>query len=144
VISKLKRILKGFTSLAAQRVFFDDANNATCKSNVGFNGLPYSVIVVSNNLLVTLVTQKFVNNGLADKTSTEPGLRTPWHFRGAGSRADYFRLRLRVRTYEAHEYKRAIQLCNTDFYWTLVTSSYCVLHRRLAINTSKKSLYEVW
>ena len=34
------------------------------------------VVVVSNNLLVTLVTQKmcFVNNGLADKTSTEPGL----------------------------------------------------------------------
>jgi len=43
VICKLKRILKGFTSLAAQRVFFDDANNATCKSRVGFNGLPYSV-----------------------------------------------------------------------------------------------------
>ena len=42
VICKLKRILKGFTS-AAQRVFFDDANNATCKSRVGFNGLPYSV-----------------------------------------------------------------------------------------------------
>ena len=34
-----------------------------------------SVVVVYNNLLVTLVTQKcFVNNGLADKTSTEPGL----------------------------------------------------------------------
>jgi len=43
VICKLQRILKGFTSLAAQRVFFDDANNATCKSRVGFNGLPYSV-----------------------------------------------------------------------------------------------------
>jgi len=40
------------------------------------------VVVVYNNLLVTLVTQKihkdavlyFVINGLADKTSTEPGL----------------------------------------------------------------------
>ena len=35
---------------------------------------------------------------------------------------------------EAHEYNRAIQVCNTDFYWTLVTSSYCVSYRRLAIN----------
>jgi len=34
---------------------------------------------------------------------------------------------------EAHEYNRAIQVCNTDFYWTLVTSSYCVSYRRLAI-----------
>ena len=42
VICKLQRILKGFTSLVArQRVFFDDANNATCKSTVG---LPYSVL----------------------------------------------------------------------------------------------------
>ena len=43
MICKLKRILKGFTSIVAQRVFFDDTNNATCKSRVGFNGLPYSV-----------------------------------------------------------------------------------------------------
>ena len=41
VICKLQRILKGFTSLVAQRVFFDDADNATCKSRVG---LPYSVL----------------------------------------------------------------------------------------------------
>ena len=41
VICKLQRILKGFTSLVAQRVFFDDADNATCKSTVG---LPYSVL----------------------------------------------------------------------------------------------------
>ena len=34
---------------------------------------------------------------------------------------------------EAHEYNCAIQVCNTDFYWTLVTSSYCVSYRRLAI-----------
>jgi len=34
---------------------------------------------------------------------------------------------------EAHEYNRAIQVSNTDFYWTLVTSSYCVSYRRLAI-----------
>jgi len=34
---------------------------------------------------------------------------------------------------DAHEYNRAIQVCNTDFYWTLVTSSYCVSYRRLAI-----------
>jgi len=33
-----------------------------------------ALVVVSNNLLVTLVTLCFVNNGLADKTSTEPGL----------------------------------------------------------------------
>ena len=38
-------------------------------------GFRVEVVVVYNNLLVTLVTQKcFVNNGLADKTSTEPGL----------------------------------------------------------------------
>jgi len=41
VICKLQRILKGFTSLVAQRVFFDDADNAICKSRVG---LPYSVL----------------------------------------------------------------------------------------------------
>jgi len=41
VICKLQRILKGFTLLVAQRVFFDDADNATCKSRVG---LPYSVL----------------------------------------------------------------------------------------------------
>jgi len=41
VICKLQRILKKFTSLVAQRVFFDDADNATCKSTVG---LPYSVL----------------------------------------------------------------------------------------------------
>ena len=41
VICKLQHILKGFTSLVAQRVFFDDADNATCKSRVG---LPYSVL----------------------------------------------------------------------------------------------------
>ena len=35
---------------------------------------------------------------------------------------------------EAHEYNRAIQVCNTDFYWTLVASSYCASYRRLAIN----------
>ena len=34
---------------------------------------------------------------------------------------------------EVREYNRAIQVCNTDFYWTLVTSSYCVSYRRLAI-----------
>jgi len=43
-----------------------------------------TVVVVYNNLLVTLVTlvtQKmcFVNNGLADKTSTEPGLILQCH-----------------------------------------------------------------
>jgi len=42
VICKLQRILNGFTSLVAQRVFyFNDADNATCKSRVG---LPYSVL----------------------------------------------------------------------------------------------------
>ena len=42
VICKLQRILKGFTSLVAQRVFyFDDADNASSKSRVG---LPYSVL----------------------------------------------------------------------------------------------------
>ena len=34
---------------------------------------------------------------------------------------------------EVREYNRAIQVCNTDFYWTLVMSSYCVSYRRLAI-----------
>ena len=44
---------------------------------------------------------------------------------------------------EAHEYNRAIQVCNTDFYWTLVTSSYCVSYRRLAIKykTTSDLLY---
>ena len=37
---------------------------------------------------------------------------------------------------EAHEYNRVIQVCNTDFYWTLVTSSYCVSYRRLAIKAT--------
>jgi len=41
VICKLQRISKGVTSLVAQRVIFDDADNATCKSTVG---LPYSVL----------------------------------------------------------------------------------------------------
>jgi len=41
VICKLQRILKGFTSPVAQRVFFDDADNATCKATIG---LPYSVL----------------------------------------------------------------------------------------------------
>ena len=41
VICKLQPVLKGFTSLVAQRVFFDDADNAICKSRVG---LPYSVL----------------------------------------------------------------------------------------------------
>ena len=41
MICKLQRILKGFTSLVAQRVFFDDADNAICKSKVS---LPYSVL----------------------------------------------------------------------------------------------------
>jgi len=34
---------------------------------------------------------------------------------------------------EAHEYMRAIQPCNTNLYCIVVTSSHCVLHRRLAI-----------
>ena len=41
VICILQRILKEFTSLVAQRVFFDDADHATCKLRVG---LPYSVL----------------------------------------------------------------------------------------------------
>jgi len=96
VICKLKRILKGFTSLAAQRVFFDDANNATCKSRVGLYSVTFPCCPSQSGLL-----------------SASP-----------------------VNVQEAHEYKRAIQLCSTDFYCTVVTSSRCVLHRRLAINMS--------
>ena len=57
--------------------------------------------------------------------------RTPWHFRAAGMSGLLSVLPVGVQ--EAHEYNRAIQVCNTDFYWTLVTSSYCVSYRRLAI-----------
>jgi len=50
VICKLRHILKGFTSLA-QRVFFDDADNAICKSRVG---LPYSVLPFAERTISAL------------------------------------------------------------------------------------------
>ena len=49
VICKSQHILKGFTSLVAQRMFyFDDADNATCKSKVG---LPYSVLLFAQRTI---------------------------------------------------------------------------------------------
>jgi len=39
-ICKLQRILKGFTSLAHSEYYFNDADNAMCKSRVGFSVLP--------------------------------------------------------------------------------------------------------
>ena len=84
---------KGFTSLAAQRVFFDDANNATCKSRVGLYSVTFPCCPSQSGLFSASA----------------------------------------VNVQEAHEYKRAIQLCSTDFYCTAVTSSLCVLYRRLAI-----------
>jgi len=65
--------------------------------------------------------------------------RTPWHFRAAGMSG--LLLASPVDVQEAHEYNRAIQVCNMDFYWTLVTSSYCVSYRRLAINSIVALMY---
>ena len=50
VICKLRHIINGFTSLA-QRVFFDDADNAICKSRVG---LPYSVLPFAERTISAL------------------------------------------------------------------------------------------
>jgi len=49
MICKLRRILKGFTSQVAQRVFyFDAADNAAYKSRVG---LPYCVLPVAEGTI---------------------------------------------------------------------------------------------
>ena len=68
---------------------------------------------------------------LANRGLDSMAFRTPWHFRAAGMSGLLSASPVDVQ--EAHEYNRAIQVCNTDFYWTLVTSSYCVSYRRLAI-----------
>ena len=77
----------------AESVYFDDADNATCKSRVG---LPYYV------LPGRLVVERLFSASVVI---------------------------VRV----AHEYKRAIQPCNTHLYCIVVTSWHCVLHHELAI-----------
>ena len=69
---------------------------------------------------------------LANRGLDSMAFRTPWHFRAAVM-SGLLSASPVMGVQEAHEYNRAIQVCNTDFYWTLVTSSYCVSYRRLAI-----------
>jgi len=40
---QIKAYFKGIYVTSGTASVFRDANNATCKSGVGFNGLPYSV-----------------------------------------------------------------------------------------------------